>query len=445
MLSLLSRFQKYINDQQLISGDEKLIIAVSGGVDSVVLCHLFSQLKKAFEIAHCNFGLRGEESETDEIYVRELAESYSVPVHVKKFQTDEYAKQHGISIQMAARDLRYDWFKKLTGQNTSALLATAHHANDQIETVFYNLAKGTGISGLRGIKAKSQHIIRPLLFATKQEILEFANMNHLYWREDASNESDKYHRNHMRHHVIPELSKINPSLEKTLQRNIDRFQSLENLLFAKVQDVIENYGKMDSDVFSLKMDWFDLSKGGLVVLEELIKPYGFNNDQCQNIVDSLSNGTGNQFFSGTHKLSIDRGCILLQEVSNNEEISVVIQEGNESIVIDNQKLTLKRVDQKVEFENNANCAYLDFDKVHFPIFVRNWQKGDRFIPLGMKQEKKVSDFMIDEKIPLNLKKRLLLFESNNEIFWIAGHRISDRHKITPKTKKSLIIKLEENV
>lgn len=444
MLALSTLFKNFITDQSLIKTNDRVLVAVSGGVDSVVLCHLMNDLKIPFEIAHCNFMLRGEESDEDENFVRGLANELGVKLHFKSFDTQDHVDKTGISIQMAARELRYEWFQELLLKTDCEKLATAHHANDQVETVLFNLTKGTGISGMRGIEAASAKIIRPLLFVTKEEILYYANEHHLKWREDASNASDKYSRNLIRHQVIPHLKSINPSLEKTFFKNALRFSSLEGLLKVKTKEILNKFLTKKTDQFVLDMSWSQSEPGALAILEDLLKPFGFNLDQCLNILTVLGSESGRVFSSEKHELTVDRTMLFIESRKQIAFEEYQIHGPDDSIQLNNQSISVELISKNIPYEKDNSMAFLDGDKVSFPITVRSWVEGDRFQPLGMKNQKKVSDYMIDAKIPLNLKKKVLIFESNKEIIWVGGHRISERHKITPETTSSLVIKLANN-
>ncbi|MCV9389451.1 tRNA lysidine(34) synthetase TilS [Reichenbachiella ulvae] len=444
MTNLSTQFQQFIQKHQLFSNTDSLLVAVSGGVDSIVICHLLQEMSQKFAIAHCNFQLRGEESDKDEELVKSLADQYQVPFHTIRFETGSVAEQKKISTQMAARELRYDWFEQLMNTHAYGYLVTAHHSNDLLETALFNFTKGTGIAGLRGIKRKKDKVIRPLSFASKKEILHYAKAHKLIWREDASNESNKYHRNRIRNLVIPELKKINPGLEKTYAQNQERFESLELLLKSRTQSILKKFSSVKNDVHKLDMSWMDVKNGGLVILEDILRPYGFNLDQCKAIITALSSYSGKRFTSEQSELIVDRDQLVITPIDQ-EKIESWIQADDQKIEIGDQQFSLTYIDLAAEFSTDPNLAYLDADLLKFPLKIRNWEEGDRFYPLGMKQQKKISDFMIDAKIPLNLKNKVLLFESNNDIIWVAGHRIDDRYKITDSTKRTLIIKMERNV
>ncbi len=440
---MLQRLSGYISKRQLFSSEDQLLVALSGGVDSICLAHMLHSLGFSIHLAHCNFGLRGEASDQDEEFCRAFAKKLAVPFHSTRFDTLDYADQHKVSIQMAARDLRYDWFRVLMNEQSLSKLVTAHHANDQTETVLLNLTKGTGVAGLRGMPTANNEIVRPLLWVEKEELLAYAKENKLTWREDQSNSENKYQRNRMRNVVIPELKKINPGLASTFSNNLERFSSLEALLKSQAAEIKRKHWREQKDEIELTMDWFDPETGGLAILEELLKPYSFTLDQITKIGESLEYGSGNVFQTEGHKLTVDRNRLFIAAASHTILGSTSIMEDCHAATLGDWQFSFDTTEQK-EITTDKSKASLDFDRLEFPLTARPWQEGDRFVPLGMKGQKKVSDFMIDEKIPVNLKERVIVFESGQEIVWIAGHRISDRYKITPKTKRVFMITMTEN-
>ncbi|SMD38161.1 tRNA(Ile)-lysidine synthase [Reichenbachiella faecimaris] len=444
MSTLLKSFERFIKKERLFVLEDSLLVAVSGGVDSVVLVHLLKSLGYDLTLAHCNFQLRGEESDLDASFVKSLGKSYDSEVLVEKFDTKGYATEHQVSTQMAARHLRYDWFEKLLTDHK--YLLTAHHANDHTETMLYNLTKGTGISGLRGIPLRNDKIRRPLLFTKREEIETYAKTNQLAWREDASNQEDKYSRNHLRLNVIPELKKINPSLEQTMLQNSLRFEALEKLLANEVSTIKHKHLTQSSHSFSLGLDWYDHSKGGLSILVELLKGFGFIFDQCLSIEEAIASQTvGKQFYSEKYVLATDRGKIQIVLRTSDESFSLEIDKEACSATTPYADFMIETRDKPKEWSKEATVACLDADCIQHPLKVRSWEQGDFFYPLGMTGKKKLSDFMIDEKIPVNLKSRVTLFESDGNIIWVAGYRIDDRYKVTPKTKRVLIIKMTHHV
>lgn len=446
-LSALSQsLEKFIKKEKLFTKQDSLLVAVSGGVDSVVLVRLLLEIGFSPAIAHCNFQLRGTASDEDAEFVTQLAQSHQLPIHLQKFDTTAFAAEHHISTQVAARQLRYEWFQELMDQHKYKYLLTAHHANDQVETMLYNLSKGTGVAGLRGIPMRNEHIRRPLLLAKREEIEAYAKENELTWREDASNQEAKYSRNQIRLHVIPELKKINPGLEQTMSQNSKRFEALERLLENQASEVTSQHLSTYGDAITITLEWYDVSKGGLAVLTEMLKSYGYSFDQCLSIDEAIMSGAvGKQFYSKTHSLAIDRNQLNLIPTHSDESFEMEVGREDNSISTPFATYSIETSEESMGWSKDSNVAYLNADQIKYPIKLRNWRQGDHFYPLGMKGKKKVSDFMIDEKIPVNLKSRVSLFESEGNILWIAGYRIDDRYKITPNTKRVLIIKKTDHV
>ncbi|MEO9965007.1 MAG: tRNA lysidine(34) synthetase TilS [Reichenbachiella sp.] len=446
MTALGQHFENYIRRQKLFGPNDRLLLAVSGGLDSMVLAHLIRASGHTFAIAHCDFQLRQLASDQDSAFVQSYAKLNGISCYHKKFETQAYAKQQKLSTQLAARELRYDWFSELMKDKGFDYLLTAHHANDQLETMLYNLTKGTGVAGLRGIPVKIENIRRPLLFATREEIEQYAMQHNIEWREDSSNQDDKYRRNLIRHRVVPPLKEINPALERTLLNTSRRFDALEKLLLVECKRIKAKYMIKNLDNELLSLSWYEESKGGLAILTELLKGYGFNSNQCASISDAIdTQSSGKQFFSSQYVLGIDRESLIILPNDDQPIVDLVINEQDEELSTAVANFTFEKTETTDGWTKNRNEAYLDADKIEFPLKLRNWQQGDVFHPLGMKGKKKLSDFMIDEKIPVNLKSRVLVFESNQDIIWIAGHRIDDRFKITPKTKHVLIIKMTDHV
>jgi len=441
---MLDKFLAFIEYKKLFSSEEKILLAVSGGVDSMVLTSLFREAGFNFVIAHCNFQLRNKESDADETFVRESAESMSVEFYSKRFETNKYAKENKLSIQVAARDLRYEWFYSLLKEKGFHYLATAHHLNDSLETVLYNLTKGTGIRGLTGIASKTGKIIRPLLFASREQIEDYAGLQNLKWREDKSNTSDVYSRNNIRHNVIDVLKEINPALELTFETTQERLQSVADLLDQALQIFIsDSVRRVGSDVFVNKKAAKSLE---ISVFDEFLKRYGFNFYQVKTIKKSL-NSEGQLFYSDKHALNVDRKELIISEKSSNENNTEIVKitKGVENIRYNEQELSFQHIDrEKVSINPEKSTAQVDEDMLEYPLRLRIWKEGDYFRPLGMKGKKKLSDFMIDSKIPLNLKNRVMVLESDGDIVWVVGHRIDDRYKITSLTKNCLEIRLTTN-
>jgi tRNA(Ile)-lysidine synthase len=437
---MLNQLLNYISYQKLIQPGQKTLLAVSGGIDSMVLVQLFSQTGLPFEIAHCNFQLRASESEGDQQLVENRANDYQVVCHTKRFATEEYAKKHGISIQMAARSLRRAWFDELIETEKIDLIATAHHLNDSLETILFNLAKGTGISGLRGILPKSEKYIRPLMFASREMIFDYAQINQIVWREDKSNSAIKYHRNLIRHKIVPELKNINPSLEATFSVSLEKIAATERIY----KNAISKYKK---ELVQFSVDGFSIDKKKLntldeapIILFEILEEYGFNFHQVREILESMHGQSGKTFLAPSYQLNVDRDFLFIKKSAESPFVEMTINKEAKQITTPFGQLSFAYLDaKKVTFNDDNNKAFLDADKIKFPLKIRHWQHGDRFQPLGMRHKKKLSDFMIDEKIPLNLKNQVLVLCSEENLVWVIGWRIDDRYKITKNTSLALSI------
>jgi tRNA(Ile)-lysidine synthase len=433
-------FVSYIQKEKLFHKTEKILLTVSGGIDSVVMCELFHKAGYNFGIAHCNFQLRNNESDADEIFVEALAEKYHVEFHSIAFDTSAFAKKNKLSIQLAARELRYQWFEEIRSQYEYSYIATAHHQDDSIETFFINLIRGTGISGLHGILNKYGKIVRPLLFCRKNEIEIFAKKNKLKHREDSSNASDKYTRNKIRHQIIPLLKDLNPNLENTISRDMERLKNVELIYRTEIAKALAKISKKEKEgvTFSIKK----LKKISQIntYLYEFLKPYQFNATTVEEIISAFDGESGKQFFSSTHRLIKDRNFLLLEnrsvELKNKPSVvKYLIKKNTKKFTNDSVKLKLKTGANVSELNTSNNIALIDFDKLVFPLEIRKWEKGDIFYPLGMKGKKKVSDFFIDKKLSLFQKESTNLLISKGEIVWIIGLRLDERFKITEKTKK----------
>lgn len=437
---MIQSFQSFLKKEKLIKSSDTVLLTVSGGIDSVVLCELFYQSKIKFAIAHCNFQLRGKESDGDELFVEGLSEKYQVPFHSIAFETASYAKKHKLSIQVAARDLRYAWFEEIRQQFNYTRIATAHHQDDSIETFFINLIRGTGIKGLHGILPIQEKLIRPLLFANKKEIIAFAKKNKLKHREDSSNASDKYVRNKIRHSLIPLLNEINKSASANIITTIENLRSVEAVYQKRIDKkrtslVIEERGIVKISISKLKR-----LKPIEPYLFEFLYPLGFSSKVVDEIIASLSSESGKQFFSETHRLVKDRDFLLIEETATKNEVldsRFKILKNTKELPYSNQTLVLKTMQRpaKLKLVNPATIAQFDFDKLVFPLTLRKWEKGDVFYPIGMKGKKKLSDYFIDKKLSLLEKDNSWVLESNGQIIWVVGQRMDDRYKISPQTKK----------
>ncbi len=416
-------------------------------MDSMVMADLFYRSEFSFSIAHCNFQLRSDESDADEELVESFAKSCRVPFFCQRFETEQFARDSRISIQMAARQLRTDWFESLVEAHGFAAYAVAHHLNDSLETFLFNITKGTGIAGMHGIPTKNGHIVRPLMFATRSMIEQYSRRHKLIWREDQSNASVKYHRNRIRHAVIPELKKINPNLEQTFASTIERVAAVE----AVFQVYVQNFRRQSTKQNDKEL-WVDIQKllgapGAGLVLYEIIRPFHFNYSQSHNIITCLSGKSGLLFYSETHVLNIDRDYIIISPLESTDQIGeIAVEKGDDKVRFGKVCFSFEILpSEEVSFDMNKKVAVLDYNKLQFPMRIRRWQGGDFFRPLGMQGKKKLSDFMIDEKIPVNLKTDVLVLLSGDSIAWVVDCRIDDRFKVTDSTKRVLKITTSSHV
>ncbi len=435
---------KYIIENELPLPPNKLVVGVSGGADSVALLHILNELGYDCIAAHCNFHLREKESDRDSLFVKNLCLRLKIPFYQVDFDTKKYALHHKISIEMAARELRYDWFEKIRKQTNATAIAVAHHADDMIETLLMNLVRGTGIKGLSGIKAKQGSIIRPLLRVWRNEIEQYIKQNNLNFVTDSTNTDQTYIRNKFRHTVIPLLEKINPAVKKTLLKEIDLLHETELLYKERITEIEQKLTKQIGEEIYLDIDLLTQEKAPKSILFEILSKYNFSVDCIFIIYDCLKSDSGKQFFSSTHRIIKDRNFLLIVPIR---------QENMEEILIDKEEIkikypinmTLKIISRaELNLDKNNKKAYFDADLIRFPLKIRKWKTGDVFVPFGMNGLKKLSDYFIDKKFSLYQKEKAFLLVSGNDIIWIIGERTDDRYKITDNTKKILEVILEMN-
>lgn len=471
-MELLSRFRAYIQKHNLFHARDRLLLAVSGGVDSVVLCELCRLAGYDFIIAHCNFQLRGEESMRDENFVKHLGAGYGVEVLVKRFDTQSYARDHSCSIQVAARELRYGWFREIlakadlsaglfeaTAQGfpyvKPAYLVTAHHADDNIETVLMNFFKGTGLAGLRGILPKQGNIVRPLLFATKESIKQFAAENTLQWVEDSSNAEDAYTRNYIRHNLVPVIREIYPQVESNLSASIERFRDIEILYRQKIEDTLKKLVEKRGEELHIPIVKLQKTQAAGAVVYELIQPFGFTSKQVDEVLHLLESETGKYVVSSTHRILKNRNWLIIAPLRSMEISQLVIEESEPNVCFPGGQLRFTKEEinkakyftaaetgeilPKVPYSTDNNIALLDARDIEFPLILRKWKPGDYFYPLGMRKKKKLARFFIDQKLSATDKERVWVLEMDKKIIWVVGMRIDDRFKITEGTKQALKI------
>lgn len=450
MDDLLQLFKRNAEKEKLFHSKDILLLAVSGGVDSVVLCELCQQSGFNFMIAHCNFRLRGEESNRDERFVQSLAQRYGVRLFTRHFDTNTYVLKNKVSVQVAARELRYKWFDELATHlhaetGNPVYITTAHHGDDNIETVLMSFFKGTGIAGMRGMLQKTGKIIRPLLFAGKEEIIAFAKAQALDFVEDSSNASDKYSRNYVRHRIIPAIEEIYPSVRENMMANIDRFREIE-LLYTQA---ISAHKKklLEERNGGLSVSVLQLSRAVPLktVVFEIIKPYGFTAKQTKDAVALLEAGTGKFILSPTHRMLRHRNRLIISPLQADGAQMILIEEGETEVAFGGGKLriiTREINGDKTELPVSAAMACLDLKRIEFPLILRKWKAGDYFYPLGMQKKKKLARFFIDQKMSLPEKESVWVIEMNKKIVWVVNRRIDDRFKITASTRTMLRISLE---
>ena len=438
-MSLFQRFLKYIQTENLFHEREKLLLAVSGGVDSVVLSELCKQAGYDFAVAHCNFQLREADSERDERFVRELARKYNVPFHVVKFNTKAIAKERKISTQEVARELRYNWFEQTRETGGYRYVLTAHHADDNIETVLMNFFRGTGIKGIRGIESKHGLVVRPLLFARRSELEEFLVENKLDYVSDFTNLLDDYTRNYFRNKVIPFIEKSFPEVNENILANITRFKETE-LLY---QQAVELHKKklLEYNGNEVHIPVLKLMKTEPLhsVTYEIIKEYGFGSAQVSEVIALLDSESGKYVQSSSHRVIRNRKWLIIAPNESTESaIKIIDTIGNWEWAMGNLKLeTTPALNFKHEVSDSI--ASVDFDEIKFPLLLRKWKQGDYFYPLGMKKKKKLARFFIDLKLSKTDKEKVWVLEMNKKIIWVVGYRIDDRFKIADKTKNVLKI------
>ena len=432
-----NKVQNFISEKFLFSKEDKLILGISGGADSVCLMLLLLELDYNFELAHCNFNLRSDESDEDEIFVRKLAKEYQLRIHVKHFETKNYANENKISVQMAARDLRYAWFYDLLASENAKYIATGHHANDDIETFFINLVRGSGLKGLLGIKAKTDSIVRPLMAVSRTEIEEFLKENDIFFRKDSSNTSLKYLRNKIRHELIPLLTEMNPSIQKTISAEIKILEGIAEVYYQKMEEVKKEIVQNEEAIIQLRISDLLALKPLNTYLYELLNSYGFST--IDKIAEALNVQSGKQFFSSTHQLLIDREFIFISELDVKKNELIIVEETT-NFIKSPIHLNFSKSDN-IKWKDDLNSAQVDLEKLQFPLTLRKWKDGDKFIPLGMKTFKKLSDYFIDNKFSLLEKKKQWLLCSGKDVIWVVGHRIDNRYKLEPKTKKVYIAQL----
>lgn len=435
---MLTKFQNHIEQNFAQLKDKKLLLAVSGGIDSMVLMHLFQQLNYDIAIAHCNFQLRGKESDADEMLVREICQDRYIPYFIKSFDTTEFAKENKLSIQLAARKLRYDWFQEIISHGFDYVL-TAHHLDDNVETFLINFTRGTGLEGLTGIPAQNGNIIRPLLPFSRLEIENYALENKIQWREDSSNATDKYFRNKLRHDIVPILKELNTGFLDSFQNTLHHLQQAESLVNDASKLVYEKVVEEKENQLEIHLKPLLQFKNHKAYLYQWLKDYGFS--AWNDIYDLVEAQSGKQIFSETHVLLKDREKLILFERKSSNNSAIFIIESLDSKV--NIPLKLRFYKGVNIFETHSNCIFVDESKLKFPLTIRKWQEGDYFYPSGMNGKKKLSKYFKDEKYSLLDKENQWLLCLEDQIVWVIGKRADIRFTSNETTENSIKIVLEE--
>lgn len=436
-MEILKRFERYVEDNKLFSKDEKILVAVSGGRDSMLLLWLLHQLYYPVEIAHCNFQLRGEESDADEQLVRGFAVANEIPIHVQRFDTTGYAATHKVSIQIAARELRYGWFERLRMERGCKVIAVAQHMNDSVETVLFNLSRGTGLQGLQGILPlrDDSHVVRPLLFLHSEEITDFVQNQGIPYRDDSSNFSNKYARNKIRLDIIPEFEQLNPHFIRIMADNIARFRDAQEVINNHMQELRSQIMIARSD-HSWRIAKEELEHLQLSELYFMFEPFGFSKTVLQDLLESLHKDSGKQFASDTYIIVTDREDVILSKKNMDLEpvhidlATTRVEWGAFQIEITGNS--------DLAIENGAGIAKIDTASLVYPLTIRQWEEGDTFQPLGMNGKKKLSNYFIQKKINILDKKRVpILVNGDGKIIWVVNYHLDERFKIRDNTQKVL--------
>ena len=447
-------FQKFRKSKQLFDQNDLIIMAISGGVDSVVLTHLLYSIKQPIILAHCNFQLRSEESNREEHFIHALSEKWELPLQVEKYNTTQFALQNKLSIQVAARQLRYDFFERLRKQyiapGKNVLIATAHHANDAVETMLMHLFRGTGIDGLRGIPVKNGSIIRPLLIATREQIETYAKDNKLSWVEDSSNAKEDYARNFIRHTVIPAVTEHYPNALANMLGTMDKVNDAAALYHERIDMLLMKMVIQDGEM--QKVPILKISKAAQrnTIIWEWIKSYGFSEGQIGEVVKLFVAYNGSYIASATHRILRNRAWLILSELGKHVGTPQVIEAFNSITYYD--EAGILKLGSPEPFTPDKpitlfpdNEAWIDAALLRFPFILRTWKPGDYFYPLGMQKKKKIARFLIDKKVAPQDKENIWVLESDKRIVWVVGQRIDDRFKLTNKTIQKVKISFDSDI
>jgi len=434
-MELLKQFKDFVEKEGLFGPKETLLLAVSGGLDSVVLCELCHLAEYHFVIAHANFQLRGAESDRDEAFVRELGVRCGKEVLVRRFETEQYAAGRRCSIQVAARELRYSWFEEV---RPGGVVVTAHHLDDNVETLLMNFFKGTGVAGLRAMLPRQGNVVRPLLFAMREMLEQFAAQRQLTWVEDSSNASDKYTRNYFRHQLIPLLTSVYPGVTRHLGDNIERFRDIEVLYRQAVDLHKTRLLQQKGEEVYIPVLKLQRSRPLPTLVYEIIHPFGFSPQQVDVVIDLLSSGSGKYVLSASHRILKDRNWLIISPQGNVPADNVLIEFPEGKVSYQGGELQLQLL-SGVGPSPETSVAWLDASAIQFPLLLRKWRPGDYFYPLGMRKKKKLARFFIDNKLSLTQKEKIWVLEMNKKIIWVVGMRIDDRFRLDANTSQALKI------
>ena len=441
---ILSKVISFVGKNHLFVPDDKLLLAISGGVDSMVMLHVFQQLNYSIHVAHCNFKLRGKDADGDEQFVINYCELNGITYSTNSFDTTRFAEDNGLSIQMAARELRYDWFNQLCNERCFTKIVTAHTADDQTETMLLNFTRGLGPLSMRGIPVVNNNIVRPLLSCDKNDIIAYANKNNIKWQEDSSNRSDYYQRNLIRHHIIPKLHEINPSLNATALRFGEAMQEQNTLAREYSKLLTQQWITNSNQQLTIQLLELKQHAAKYALLYFILESYGFNFTQVQEILNSPTNTSGKKQFSKTHEALLNRDELIVQELSSNlsDDTFYEFQYEEKIVVTDTFQLhfDLIKNDKSLILNESNKIAYINADKLDFPLKIRKWKHGDYFYPLGSNGSKKLSDFFVNLKLSLHEKNDIWLLICGDDIVWILGYRIDERFKVTDDCQE--LIKFE---
>jgi tRNA(Ile)-lysidine synthase len=440
--TLVQDFLENISAHSLWKKQDHLYLACSGGLDSVVLAHLLHASGYDFTILHCNFQLRGEESERDERFVKELAHQLNVAVQIKRFDTQREMELSKKGVQETARILRYKWFNEVV-ENDAAdknkWILTAHHADDHVETMLIHLFRGTGLAGLQGIKIKSGNLIRPLLFAGRKSLSDYAIYHNLSWEEDSSNAETNYTRNFIRHKVIPSLEEFFPAIKSTMIQSGKRLEEIEMIYQQKVREIKSRLIIEKGQGFAIPVNKLKNVQPLDTLMHEVFSTYGFTTQQIPEIKKLFDAPTGKYISSNQYRVLKNRDWLLIEPVVEHEQDIKIVEEPDAHVDLQTYQLVFKSIATQHQIISNENQATLNLKKLKFPLLVRKWRAGDYFYPLGMKKKKKVSRFMTDLKLTLTEKENQWIVESDKKIVWVVGRRIDERFKIEEQTTERLSI------